>query len=446
MVTTPAIESTTQLYLDIHDITNDVLILKNGATSLVMTVSAMNFGLLAEPEQDAIMYSYAGLLNSLNYPVQIVVRSQTKDVTSYLKLLEEEEDKAADEIKKGWINRYRNFVTDLIKQRNVLDKKFYVVVSATPLEMGLLPPSTVIPGAKQTDLSTVERSVILEKAKEILEPRRDHLLSQLARIGLAGRQLATQEIIQLFYLSYNPEAAEGQQITDTNSYTTPLVQASVQGGIMADPTSTPPTPAPAMDNAAPTQDSPVAPAAAPTPPTPPAPAMDTPTPAPVTPPMTPPEASMTPPPTTGTPTPPATPPVMATPPSITPPSDGGATPPAAPTMTTPTPAPAMDNAAPATDTPSEESAAQDAINSTLQQLGGAPAVPPAATPAPTSTATPATPPAPAGATAVPPVTPPTVAGSAPSTPPTPPATGTPAQAGGTPSGTGNDDLPPLPEI
>jgi hypothetical protein len=98
--------------------------------------------------------------------------------------------------------------------------------------MGLLPPSTVVPGVKQPDLSTVERSVILEKATEILEPKRDHLMAQFARIGLQSRQLVTQEIIQLFYGSYNPEAAEGQQITDTNSYTTPLVEASIQGGTM----------------------------------------------------------------------------------------------------------------------------------------------------------------------------------------------------------------------
>ena len=186
------IQSTTQKYLEIYDITNDIVILKDGATALILTVNAMNFGLLAEEEQDAIIYSYASLLNSINYPIQIVIRSQTKDVTNYLKLLDDEIEKTTQEIKKQWIKRYRNFVADLIQERNVLDKKFYMVIPASSLEMGLLPPSTVVPGIKQPDISTVERSVILEKAKEILEPRRDHLMSQLGRIGLAGRQLKTQ--------------------------------------------------------------------------------------------------------------------------------------------------------------------------------------------------------------------------------------------------------------
>jgi hypothetical protein len=254
MNTPNEISSTTQKFLDIHDVVNDLLILKDGATALIITVNAMNFGLLAEEEQDAIIYSYAGLLNSLNYTIQIVIKSQTKDVTTYLHLLDEELAVATSHTKKEWIKRYRAFVGNLIKERNVLDKKFYVVIPATALEMGLLPPSTVIPGVSQPDLSSVERSVILDKAKEILEPKRDHLMSQFGRIGLIARQLTTQEIIQLFYLSYNPEAAEGQQITDTNSYTTPLVKASVsRGGNMNDlpvnpgaqaPAQTPVTPGP----------------------------------------------------------------------------------------------------------------------------------------------------------------------------------------------------------
>lgn len=223
------LSSTTQTYLDIHDITNDLVIMKNGTTSLVLSVDAMNFGLLAEEEQDSIIYAYAGLLNSLNYPIQVIIRSQTKDVTSYLQKLKDQEVKANSRQNELRIRRYREFVSNLIRERNVLDKKFYVVIPATPLELGLLPVQSVVPGQKEFDVATVERSVLLEKAKNILEPKRDHLIAQFARIGLYSYQLATQEIIQLFYISYNPEAAEGQQIADSNSYNTPLVKASFEG-------------------------------------------------------------------------------------------------------------------------------------------------------------------------------------------------------------------------
>lgn len=356
MATPTTISSTTQQFLDIYDITNDILIMKDGATSMILTVDAMNFGLLAEEEQDAIMYSYAGLLNSLNYPVQIVIRSQTKDATNYLNLLKEQENQATSDLKKSQIRSYREFVSDLIKERNVLDKKFYIVIPATSLEMGLLPPQTVVPGVKQIDISSVDRSVILEKALNILEPKRDHLIAQFGRIGLYARQLQTQEIIQLFYTSYNPEAAEGQQITNTSDYTTALVGSQTT---MTDTTPVPPTPTPTT---------PVEP---------------TPTPGPVTPPTTPPM----------TPTPPAPPahtaptaPVTQIPPTPMPaPTATPATPPvAAPTstqtiepMTTPAPtaaAPAGPTVVPPMPAAEADAGAQEAqnlINMTAQQVSGA---------------------------------------------------------------------------
>jgi hypothetical protein len=222
-----AITSTTQEFLDIYDITNDLVILKTGAVSLVITVTAMNFGLLAEEEQDAIIYGYAGLLNSLNYPIQIVIRSQTKDVTNYLNLLKQKEDETINRVRKEQIHRYREFVADLVQERNVLDKKFYVVIPATALELGLVTTQSVIPGVKSPDISTFDRSVILQRSRDLLEPKRDHLISQFARIGLSSRQLRTQELIQLFYSIYNTEATEGQKVSDSRNYTGPIVQGSI---------------------------------------------------------------------------------------------------------------------------------------------------------------------------------------------------------------------------
>jgi hypothetical protein len=226
------ISSTSQNFLDIFDITNDVILLKNGSCSLVLTVNAMNFGLLAEQEQDAVIYAYAGLLNSLNFPIQILVQSQTKDASTYLKLLKKQEENIKDEIKQAWIRRYSQFVNDLIKERNVLDKKFYVIIPASSLEMGLTPGQNIVSGFKEQSIEGIEKSVILEKAKNLLEPKKDHLIAQFNRIGLYARQLTTQEIIRLFYTNYNPEATEGQQITNSQSYTTALVEAQIRGEFM----------------------------------------------------------------------------------------------------------------------------------------------------------------------------------------------------------------------
>ncbi len=221
------IQSTTQKFLDIYDITNNLVILKDGSVCFVLAVSAMNFGLLAEQEQDAVIYTYAAMLNSLNYPIQIIIQSQTKDATKYLNLLKNQEQKASSEEKAKMIAHYRSFVAQLIKERNVLDKKFYVATPATAMELGLISPEGFIPGNNQFDISKYEKSVILEKAQSVLEPKRDHLISQFARIGLFARQLTTQEIIKIFYTNYNPEASEGLEIADTSEYTTPLVRANL---------------------------------------------------------------------------------------------------------------------------------------------------------------------------------------------------------------------------
>jgi hypothetical protein len=228
MNTQNALTSTTQQFLDIYDITNDLVILKSGAASLVLTVTAMNFGLLAEEEQDAIIYGYAGLLNSLNYSIQIVIRSQTKDVTSYLNSLKVKEDETINRLRKDQIRKYREFVADLVQERNVLDKKFYVVIPATALELGLITTQSVLPGVKSPDISTFDRSLILERAKNLLEPKRDHLIAQFGRIGLFSRQVKTQELIQLFYTIYNPESSDGQKMTDSSNYTTALVEGSLE--------------------------------------------------------------------------------------------------------------------------------------------------------------------------------------------------------------------------
>lgn len=219
------ISSTTQKFLDIFDITNDIVVLKDGTISLIMMISAMNFGLLAEQEQDAIIYAYAALLNSLNFPIQIVISSKTKDATAYLRLLDEQATKASTQEKKDLIQRYQTFVGQLIRERNVLDKKFYVVVPASPAEVGMITPQTVLPGKNEPVLTREQKAAVIEKGLGVLEPRRDHLIAQFNRIGLYARQLNTQEIIEIFYNSYNPEAYEGQQITDSKDYTTMVVQA-----------------------------------------------------------------------------------------------------------------------------------------------------------------------------------------------------------------------------
>jgi hypothetical protein len=225
-VTQNDIRSTAQQYVDIHDITNDLLILRDGSVSLILQVNAINFGLLSEPEQDAIIYAYAALINSLSFPIEIVIKSQPKDVSRYLEYVDDQLTQATSELRQRQIAQYRQFVANLITEQNVLDKTFFVVLPLSALELGLIdslnPLGKVTNNNKEAEF---DKYALVEKAKNILIPRRDHMMSQFGRIGLVARQLNTKEIIHLFYTAYNVEAAEGVRVADSREYTASVIQA-----------------------------------------------------------------------------------------------------------------------------------------------------------------------------------------------------------------------------
>ena len=208
-----AIRASTQDHLDIEDVIDDIVILKNGGACLVIATTAINFGLLSEKEQDATIYAYAGLLNSLTFPLQIVIRSQKKDISEYLQLLDNAALKEKKELIKNQILKYRKFIQETVQKNNVLDKKFFLIIPMNALELGI------------KKASSFDKNYLLEQAKVKLYPKRDHLLRLLNRLGLQGRQLNTQELIRLFFNIYNQESP-GQPILETKQYQRPLVQAA----------------------------------------------------------------------------------------------------------------------------------------------------------------------------------------------------------------------------
>jgi hypothetical protein len=200
-----AIKGSTQEHLRVADIMGDLVILKDGSATLVLQVSAVNFGLLSEDEQASIIFAYAGLLNSLNFAIQVVVRSQQKDISSYMELLADEEKKQANPLLKEQIGKYREFIGQTVKENNVLDKKFYIAIPFSFLELGVSTSASGVLGLGKRKRNKLPMTVeqIVEKAKVSLEPKRDHILRQLGRIGLRARQLSTEELIDLFYDIYN---------------------------------------------------------------------------------------------------------------------------------------------------------------------------------------------------------------------------------------------------
>ena len=134
---------TTQDHLDILDIKDDFVVLKNGSVCAVLQTNAVNFDLLAEIEQDAIITAFSTLLNSITFPMQIVIRSKKLDITKYLDKVQRVEMKIQDPLLRRQAEAYRKFVQEVIKTNEVLDKKFYVVVpskSSAPSQGGTSGP------------------------------------------------------------------------------------------------------------------------------------------------------------------------------------------------------------------------------------------------------------------------------------------------------------------
>mgnify|MGYP001575716476 CR=1 FL=1 len=192
----------TQDHLDIDDILNDIVILKDGSACMVLEVNAVNFGLLSEREQDATIYAYAQLLNSLTFSIQIVVISKRKDISAYIEKLNAYLAKIETPKLKDQLTKYRDFVKAIVRQGNVLDKKFYISIPFSSLELGV--GSAVKSLGGKSAKHTLPKEYIIDRAITNLLPKRDHLFRLLARIGLKGRQLSSQELLQLFFDSYNP--------------------------------------------------------------------------------------------------------------------------------------------------------------------------------------------------------------------------------------------------
>lgn len=235
-----AIKASTQSHLDIHTIKDHLIILKDGSVALVLQTSAINFGLLSEEEQDATTYGYASLLNSLSFSTQIIIRSTRKDISAYVERLDEQLENIRSQKIKEQIVKYRTFIKGLVKENKVMEKKFYVVIPYSAVELGLNAKS-FNPLTKAPEKPFYENDYILEKARVTLYPRRDHLIRQFARLGLLTKQLTTQELMTLFYRIYNPSSNIPPFLANPSEFEAASVKA--KSPAQAPATTPPPPPA-----------------------------------------------------------------------------------------------------------------------------------------------------------------------------------------------------------
>ncbi len=229
-VARPTNPNSTQNTLQIAEIRDGIVIMNDGSFRSVVMVKSINFDLMSPQEQEAVEYAYQGFLNSLYFPVQIFLRSQKVDLQPYIEKLDKIRTEHDNMLLALLMDDYIGYIDQLAQQTNIMDKKFYVVIPYFPtvdVQKALTQSKNFFSGVTQLFNKTEGHVVIneadLEKAKNELRNRVQSVLGGLLQCNIQGLPLDTQELIELYYDSYNPDTATRQQLKNFDDLTADIV-------------------------------------------------------------------------------------------------------------------------------------------------------------------------------------------------------------------------------
>jgi hypothetical protein len=196
----------TQRFLEIKQIREGVVVLKDNSLRGVLMVSSLNFALKSEEEQAAIIYQFQEFLNSLDFSCQILIQTRRLNITGYLDKLKELEEKQENELLKIQTRSYREFIASMIKGGTIMTKNFYVIVPFYPLPLGMKKFSGQKGKGSPKTLDLTEET--FQRYKTQLWQRMEFVALGLRRCGLQAIPLITPELIELFWKFYHPKEAE----------------------------------------------------------------------------------------------------------------------------------------------------------------------------------------------------------------------------------------------
>lgn len=205
--------ASTQQYLDILEIRDDVVILKDGSLRAVLLVSSINFDLKSEEEQIALIQSYTQFLNALDFPLQIVIQSRTFNIDDYLERLKTIERQQTNDLLRMQTSEYRQYIAELVELADLMSKRFYVVVPYTTLERKRKGYFSGFKALFSAATTIRLKNEDFQKNKVELFKRVDLVIEGLGGIGgLKSVVLDTQGLIELFYTTYNPQTSDQQPL------------------------------------------------------------------------------------------------------------------------------------------------------------------------------------------------------------------------------------------
>jgi hypothetical protein len=218
MAKKPSHTTSTQRYLPIKEIRDGIITLKNGGYRTVVMVNAINFSLKSSDEQQAMLESYQNFLNSLNFPIQILMQSRTLDLDNYLDGLTKTAEAQANDLLRTQTNEYITFVHDLIGVANIMSKTFYVII---PHEEAIALASGGFWLFNRKPATSGRR---FEEVKNLINEKTSVVSNGLASLGLNNVQLNTQELIELFYTTYNMDTARRQKLFSVSNVDVAIIR------------------------------------------------------------------------------------------------------------------------------------------------------------------------------------------------------------------------------
>lgn len=215
-------KNSTQKHLAIREVRDGILVLKNGGYRTILMVNAINFSLKSTDEKEALIGSYQNFLNGLSFPIQIVTQSRTLDLDDYLDDLKKKATQQPNDLLRTQTNEYIGFVTELIGVANIMSKTFYVVIpyESSPLQSGNI-LSKLFGRKNVTPVTSGKR---FEQIEQEITERTNLISNGLASLGLSNVQLNTQELIELFYSSYNIDTARRQKLFSISNVDVDIIQ------------------------------------------------------------------------------------------------------------------------------------------------------------------------------------------------------------------------------
>ncbi len=208
------VRTSTQEHLDIAEIRDDIVVLKDGTMRAVIMVSSINFALKSEDGQNAVIGAYVRFLNNLSFPLQIIIQSRELDIDNYLEYLKTKEKEQTNRLLKVQTADYIEYIQELTSLGKIMNKKFFVVVPYSALSdkrkgffslLGeALRPATILRLKDKT----------FRKYQEALDRRVDSVTGGLESMGVATNRLDTQSLIELYYKTYNPDSSRNQELPD----------------------------------------------------------------------------------------------------------------------------------------------------------------------------------------------------------------------------------------